>query len=89
MIDPQGVIRSIQINDDQVGRSVSETIRLIKAFQFAETHKGEVRCTNTCVVSRQSAHMSHVHVSCSGLPGELEARCELGARRVWTVWTPG
>ena len=42
VIDPNGVIRSIQINDDQVGRSVSETLRLIKAFQFAEAHKGEV-----------------------------------------------
>ena len=45
VIDPQGIIRSIQINDDQVGRSVTETVRLIKAFQFADEHKGEV-----CVV---------------------------------------
>lgn len=30
IIDPSGKIRSIQINDDHVGRSVSETIRQIK-----------------------------------------------------------
>jgi len=41
-IDPKGKIRSLQINDDHVGRSVEETIRLIKAFQFAEQHDGEV-----------------------------------------------
>eukprot|EP00744_Colponema_vietnamica_P000682 GILI01001202.1.p2 GENE.GILI01001202.1~~GILI01001202.1.p2 ORF type:complete len:242 (-),score=98.74 GILI01001202.1:52-777(-) len=36
VIDPQGTVRSIQINDDQVGRNVDETLRLIKAFKFAD-----------------------------------------------------
>ena len=40
LIDPKGIIRSIQINDDHVGRSVDETLRLIKAFQFADDHQG-------------------------------------------------
>lgn len=40
-IDPNGVIRSIQINDDQVGRSVDESLRLLKAFQWADSHVGE------------------------------------------------
>ena len=31
----------MQINDDAVGRSVDETLRLIKAFQFADKN-GEV-----------------------------------------------
>ena len=31
----------MQINDDAVGRSVDEAIRLIKAFEFADEH-GEV-----------------------------------------------
>lgn len=30
-----------QINDDSVGRSVKETVRLVKAFQFADSHEGE------------------------------------------------
>ncbi|KAG9416583.1 peroxiredoxin [Aphanomyces cochlioides] len=42
IIDPQGIVRSIQINDDQVGRSVDETLRILKAFQYAMSHPGEV-----------------------------------------------
>jgi len=41
IIDPTGKIRSMQINDDAVGRNVEETLRLIKAFQFADEN-GEV-----------------------------------------------
>ncbi|KAK4001919.1 peroxiredoxin-2 [Daphnia magna] len=41
IIDPTGVVRQITINDLPVGRSVDETLRLIKAFQFVEKH-GEV-----------------------------------------------
>ena len=41
IIDPEGVIRSIQINDDAVGRSVEETLRILKAFQWADSHVGE------------------------------------------------
>jgi len=41
VIDPKGVVRQITINDLPVGRSVDETLRLIKAFQFVEEH-GEV-----------------------------------------------
>lgn len=36
IIDPSGKIRSIQVNDDQVGRNVEETLRLIKGFQHAD-----------------------------------------------------
>ncbi|KAL5021624.1 hypothetical protein ScPMuIL_000779 [Solemya velum] len=41
IIDPNGVVRQITINDLPVGRCVEETIRLIQAFQFVEKH-GEV-----------------------------------------------
>lgn len=41
IVDPRGLVRHTQINDDQAGRSVDEIIRLIKAFQFADEH-GEV-----------------------------------------------
>ncbi|KDQ58194.1 hypothetical protein JAAARDRAFT_129468 [Jaapia argillacea MUCL 33604] len=41
IIDPKGILRQITINDLPVGRSVDETIRLIKAFQFTEQY-GEV-----------------------------------------------
>lgn len=41
LIDPQGVLRQITVNDLPVGRSVDEVLRLVKAFQFVEKH-GEV-----------------------------------------------
>ena len=34
IIDPQGTLRQITVNDLPVGRSVEETLRLVKAFQF-------------------------------------------------------
>ncbi|KAG9275519.1 thioredoxin-dependent peroxide reductase, mitochondrial [Astyanax mexicanus] len=41
IIDPNGVIKHMSVNDLPVGRSVEETLRLVKAFQFVESH-GEV-----------------------------------------------
>ncbi|KAL5480213.1 TSA1 [Sanghuangporus weigelae] len=41
IIDPQGTLRQITVNDLPVGRSVEETLRLVKAFQFTDKH-GEV-----------------------------------------------
>ncbi|XP_040530814.1 thioredoxin-dependent peroxide reductase, mitochondrial isoform X2 [Gallus gallus] len=41
IIDPNGIIKHLSINDLPVGRSVEETLRLVKAFQYVETH-GEV-----------------------------------------------
>lgn len=41
IIDAKGIIRSFTINDAPVGRSVDETLRLVRAFQYAEEH-GEV-----------------------------------------------
>jgi len=41
IIDPEGVVRQKTINDLPVGRSVDETLRLLKAFQYVEKH-GEV-----------------------------------------------
>ena len=41
LIDGEGKVRSMQINDANVGRSVDEAIRLVTAFQFADKN-GEV-----------------------------------------------
>jgi len=41
IINPEGVVRQVTINDLPVGRSVDETLRLVKAFQFSDQH-GEV-----------------------------------------------
>jgi len=42
LIDPEGYIRSVQVNDDMVGRNVDEMIRMLKAFQYARKHPSEV-----------------------------------------------
>ncbi|KZC11153.1 PREDICTED: peroxiredoxin-like [Dufourea novaeangliae] len=41
IIDREGILRQLSVNDLPVGRSVEETLRLIKAFQYVEKH-GEV-----------------------------------------------
>ncbi|KAJ3034263.1 peroxiredoxin [Rhizophlyctis rosea] len=41
IIDPEGIVRHLSINDLNVGRSVDETLRLLDALQFAKEH-GEV-----------------------------------------------
>ncbi|GFQ82552.1 thioredoxin-dependent peroxide reductase, mitochondrial [Trichonephila clavata] len=41
IIDPKQLVRQITINDLPIGRSVDETLRLVKALQFHEKH-GEV-----------------------------------------------
>jgi peroxiredoxin (alkyl hydroperoxide reductase subunit C) len=41
IIDPSGKIRNMQVNDDTVGRNVKETLRLLKGFQYSDSHIGE------------------------------------------------
>jgi alkyl hydroperoxide reductase subunit AhpC len=41
IIDKEGTVRHISINDAPVGRSVDEVLRLVKAFQHVDLH-GEV-----------------------------------------------
>ncbi|KAK6645229.1 Peroxiredoxin-4 [Polyplax serrata] len=41
IIDGRGILRQTTINDLPVGRSVDETLRLLQAFQFTDSH-GEV-----------------------------------------------
>ncbi len=41
LIDKQGIIRSININDAPLGRNVDEILRLVDALQYHEAH-GEV-----------------------------------------------
>ncbi|VDP06788.1 unnamed protein product [Soboliphyme baturini] len=41
LIDPEGIIRHVTVNDLPVGRSVDEALRVLKAFQYVAKH-GEV-----------------------------------------------
>jgi len=38
IVNEQGIVRHIGINDLPVGRNVDETLRLVQAFQFTDTH---------------------------------------------------
>lgn len=42
IIDPSGVLRSMEINDNSIGRKGAETLRKLMAAQFVDTHKGHV-----------------------------------------------
>ena len=42
IIDPEGVIRCVEINCDAVGRSAKETLRKLKAAKYVNEHPGNV-----------------------------------------------
>ncbi|MDD3531029.1 MAG: redoxin domain-containing protein [Candidatus Pacebacteria bacterium] len=42
IIDPTGTLRSMEINDNSIGRKGAETLRKLQAAQFVDTHKGVV-----------------------------------------------
>ena len=42
VINPEGVIKAIEITDDGIGRDASETLRRVKAAQYVAAHPGEV-----------------------------------------------
>jgi peroxiredoxin 2/4 len=42
LISPEGVIMHATINSLSVGRSVTEAMRVMKAFQFVSSHEGQV-----------------------------------------------
>jgi len=42
IIDPTGVLRAIEVNDNSIGRKGIEALRKLKACQFVDTHKGKV-----------------------------------------------
>ena len=42
LIDPAGVLRSMEVNDNSMGRKAAETLRKLQMAQWVETHKGQV-----------------------------------------------
>jgi peroxiredoxin (alkyl hydroperoxide reductase subunit C) len=42
LIDPTGVVMQATINNLSVGRSATEALRILKAFQYVAAHEGEV-----------------------------------------------
>jgi len=42
IIDPSGILRAMEINDNSMGRKAAETLRKLQSAQYVETHKGQV-----------------------------------------------
>ena len=42
IIDPAGILRSMEVSDNSIGRKGAETLRKLHAAQYVETHKGKV-----------------------------------------------
>lgn len=42
IIDPNGILRALEIHDNSIGRSVSELLRKLEAAKFVREHKGLV-----------------------------------------------
>jgi NADH-dependent peroxiredoxin subunit C len=42
IIDPDGIVRSIDIHDNSIGRSVKEILRKLQAAKYVKEHGGEV-----------------------------------------------
>lgn len=42
IVDPEGVIKALEINDNSIGRNADELIRKIQAAQFVHQNQGEV-----------------------------------------------
>lgn len=42
IIDPEGVIRCVEVNHDSVGRNAKETLRKLKAAKYVNEHPGNV-----------------------------------------------
>jgi peroxiredoxin (alkyl hydroperoxide reductase subunit C) len=42
IIDPDGVLKTIEIHDNSIGRSAKELVRKLQAAKFVREHKGQV-----------------------------------------------
>ena len=42
IVDPDGVIKAFEINDNNIGRNAKETLRKLQAAKFVREHGGEV-----------------------------------------------
>ncbi len=42
IIDPDGILKALEINDNSIGRSAKELLRKLQAAIYVKTHKGQV-----------------------------------------------
>ena len=42
IIDPDGVLKAMDVHDNSIGRNIEEIFRKLQASQYVREHKGEV-----------------------------------------------
>ena len=42
VVDPTGILRTMEINDNSIGRKATETLRKVQAAQYVDAHPGNV-----------------------------------------------
>lgn len=42
IVDPNGIVKAIEINDNSIGRNASELLRKLQASKYVKEHNGEV-----------------------------------------------
>ena len=42
IIDPKGVLKAYEVNDNSIGRNAEELVRKVQAAQYVSTHWGQV-----------------------------------------------
>jgi len=42
IVDPNGILKAFEVNDNSIGRSASELLRKLEASKYVEEHNGEV-----------------------------------------------
>lgn len=42
VVDPEGLVKLAEVQDNSIGRNADELVRKIKAAQFVASHDGEV-----------------------------------------------
>jgi alkyl hydroperoxide reductase subunit AhpC len=42
LINPEGIVKAFEFHDNDIGRSVEETLRKLQAAKFVAEHGGEV-----------------------------------------------
>jgi peroxiredoxin (alkyl hydroperoxide reductase subunit C) len=44
IVDPDGMVKSLEMNDNDIGRNIDETLRKLQAAQFVRENKGALVC---------------------------------------------
>ena len=42
IVDPDGILKAMDVHDNSIGRNIDEIIRKLQASQYVREHKGEV-----------------------------------------------